>query len=363
MNYLKSLEAAWRCHKKPRAKDAPTVISTFAGCGGSSLGYSMAGFRECLAVEWNASAVKTFRANFPKVPVFAGDIAQLGVDQCIELSGMAPGELDIFDGSPPCQGFSTAGKRQLDDDRNQLFLQFVRLIEGMQPKVLVMENVSGMVKGKMKILFAEILTTLRSLGYRVKARVLNAKYFGVPQSRSRIIFIGVREDLGIEPTHPRPLGHPITTWEAVGHLGDIQDPSTNHVWIDESPDGRNTKGWGMAFKAKQGDVYSGDKRRDNWNKPASCITTASLAGPYLRSVCCHPQFTRTWSLQEIQMLGSFPTGFKFVKDGNTERDKLRSTWMQIGNCVPPLFMQAIAKHIRTDILEGISLDAQASMTA
>src|SRR5699024_2204750 len=144
----------------PRADDAPTVISTFAGCGGSSLGYSMAGYREPLAVEWEQNAVDTFRLNFPDVPVYHGDIAKLSVDECLSMTGLQPGELDVFDGSPPCQGFSTAGKRQIDDERNQLFREYVRLLKGLKPKVFVMENVSGMVKGKMKLLFAEILREL-----------------------------------------------------------------------------------------------------------------------------------------------------------------------------------------------------------
>ena len=89
----------------------PTVISTFAGCGGSSLGYQMAGYRELLAVEWDDNAVETFRLNFPDVPVYHGDIAALSVEECLSLAGLKSGELDVFDGSPPCQGFSTAKLR------------------------------------------------------------------------------------------------------------------------------------------------------------------------------------------------------------------------------------------------------------
>jgi hypothetical protein len=92
----------------------------FAGCGGSSLGYSMAGYRELLAVEWDDHAVETFKANFPDVPVFHCDIAKLSVEEALRLTSLQPGELDVLDGSPPCQGFSTAGKRKMDDGRNQL---------------------------------------------------------------------------------------------------------------------------------------------------------------------------------------------------------------------------------------------------
>jgi len=176
-------------------KESPTVISTFAGCGGSSLGYHWAGFRELLAVEWDDHAVATFQENFPGVPVYHGDIGQLSVDDCLALAGIARGELDVFDGSPPCQGFSQAGKRNLEDPRNQLFAEFVRLLTGLQPRVFVMENVAGLVRGHMKQVFLEIMDCLRGAGYHVEAQLMNAKYFEVPQCRKRVIFVGVREDI------------------------------------------------------------------------------------------------------------------------------------------------------------------------
>jgi DNA (cytosine-5)-methyltransferase 1 len=194
-DYRAHLEYCWQEHLKPKDKNAPTVVSLFAGCGGSSLGYSMAGFRELLAVEWDDHAVETFKANFPEVPVWHGDIAKLSVEECLRITGLKPGELDVLDGSPPCQGFSTAGKRKMDDSRNQLFREYIRLLRGLQPKVLVMENVSGMVKGRMKIIFVEILKSLKESGYHVSARLMNAMYYGVPQSRQRMIFVGVREDI------------------------------------------------------------------------------------------------------------------------------------------------------------------------
>jgi DNA (cytosine-5)-methyltransferase 1 len=194
-DYPAFLEACWEEHLKPKAEDAPTVISLFAGCGGSSLGYSMAGYRELLAVEWDDHAVETFKMNFPDVPVWHGDITGLSLEESLQIAEIRPGELDVLDGSPPCQGFSTAGKRNMDDGRNQLFREYVRLLQDFQPKVFVMENVSGMVKGKMKLIFAEILRELKDCGYYAEARLMNAMYFGVPQSRQRIIIIGVRIDL------------------------------------------------------------------------------------------------------------------------------------------------------------------------
>ena len=100
--YVAALEEAWAAHLAGRAPGAPTVVSLFAGCGGSSLGYSMAGFRELLAVEWDNRAVDIFKLNFPSVPVYLEDIRSLSVRHCLGLAGLRPGELDLLDGSPPC---------------------------------------------------------------------------------------------------------------------------------------------------------------------------------------------------------------------------------------------------------------------
>ena len=196
LTYPEILEIAWNEHLAPRAKNAPTVISTFAGGGGSSLGYSMAGYKELLAVEWDNNAVETFKLNFPDVPVYHGDISKLSVKQCMKLAGLKnEGELDLLDGSPPCQGFSVSGKRDFSDNRNLLFNEYVRLLRGLKPKVFIMENVKGLVIGKMKLIFADIMRELKASGYNVVCKLMNAKYFYVPQVRNRLIFIGVRNDI------------------------------------------------------------------------------------------------------------------------------------------------------------------------
>ncbi len=200
------------------------VISTFSGCGGSSLGYELAGGEILLAIEWDNNAVETYRLNFPNTPIYHGDIAKLSVEECCKLANIKPGELDILDGSPPCQGFSTAGKRIMDDPRNSLFKEYVRLLRGLKPKVFVMENVSGLIKGKMKLVFAEIMKELKVSGYDVKCRLMNAKYYNVPQSRQRVIFIGVRSGADIELKFPSPQSKPIPTIDTIGHLSETNGP-------------------------------------------------------------------------------------------------------------------------------------------
>lgn len=307
-DYPAHLERCWQEHLLPREENAPTVISTFAGGGGSSLGYSMAGFSELLAVEWDDNAVETFKLNFD-VPVYHGDIKELMTEKVLEMTGLEVGELDILDGSPPCQGFSTAGKRQLSDRRNDLYLEFSRLLRGLQPKVFVMENVSGMVKGKMKLVFAEILKDLKSAGYNVSVRLLNAMYFGVPQSRQRLIFIGVRNDLGIVPSHPKAETKVISSLRYLP--GEFK---------------------GLKFL--------------NWRNRGKNDT--------LSDIC--PAITKTGITIEgrrvlrdakvVQMFQSFPKEFSFY--GNE-----KSGLSVFANSVPPLMMRSIALHIRREILDRL----------
>lgn len=327
MTYLEVLDSAWRDHLAPRAEDAPTVISLFAGCGGSSLGYSMAGYRELLAVEWDANAVETFRLNAPDVPVFHGDIATLGVERCLSLAGIAPGELDVLDGSPPCQGFSTAGKREMSDDRNQLFHEFTRLLSGLRPRAFVMENVSGMVKGKMRLIFVEILRELKSCGYRVSARLLNAMCFGVPQSRQRLIVIGVRDDLGILPTHPRAATGPTSYRAAVADLS-----STAQCGPPPTP--LREQRWRAT---RRGDAHSQrfSLLRLAWDRPAPTVLGVSGSGGHM-----HPDEPRLLNVAELRRVASFPDQFEFAGDWTDAVSR-------IGNSVPPLFMRAIAQHLRS----------------
>lgn len=342
-NYLDILEMAWLDHLKPRDPNAPTIISLFAGAGGSSLGYSMAGFRELLAVEWDKNAVETFKMNFPDIPVYFGDICNLSVNECLQITKLKSRELDILDGSPPCQGFSTAGKRIMDDSRNQLFREYIRLLRGLMPKVFIMENVSGMVKGKMKLIFTEIMRELKASGYKVSARLMNMMYFNVPQSRERIIFIGVREDLGIKPSYPKVAGRPILVKEAFYKLPDFNKEEL--YW-------KGKKGLEIIRNMRPGEDGSisserisgnGNKwfnlRRISYDLPGQTITKASGGSSLI-----HPIEDRILGLPEYKRLSSFPDSFQFI--GNKYNFKAR-----IGNSVPPLFMQAIALHIKSEILQ------------
>lgn len=345
-SYVDVLEEAWQQHLAPCAGDAPTVISLFAGCGGSSLGYSMAGYRELLAVEWDNNAVETFRLNFPDVPVYHGDITKLTVEEVLERTGLRVGELDVLDGSPPCQGFSTAGKRDMADARNQLFREYVRLLRGLRPKAFIMENVSGMVKGKMKLIFAEILRELKASGYRVSARLMNAMYFDVPQSRERMIFVGVREDLGVEPSHPRGRTRPYAVWDAWEGVTDREPATKTNSLTPKLPYLKMGEGLGRANARMGRKSQSGNAvKRLHPQRPSNTVSKfiADGAGGLI-----YPTEDRYISIQEVKRIGSFPDDFHLIGDNKQQ-------WALIGNSVPPLFLRAIAAHLRSAILaEGLT---------
>jgi len=298
----------------------------------------LAGGKVLLAVEQNDNAVATYRLNFPDTPIFHGDICKLSVDECCKQAGIVSGELDVLDGSPPCQGFSTAGKRVFGDSRNDLFKEFARLLRGLQPKAFIMENVSGMVKGKMRLTFAECLKELKESGYRVKARLLDAMYFNVPQSRKRMIFIGTREDLQIEPTHPKAQSMPRTVRQAIGHLplgtpGNHQ-PQVIEAWYKSKP--------GQSLRKADQFVGSFQSCRLSPDKPSSTQIKTHRNW--------HFSVPRQLNNLEMSIIGGFPPGFKW--HGNKG-----DVCNRIGNSVPPPFMQAIAGHVAS-LIAGKTAEVQ-----
>lgn len=207
-----------------------TVASTFSGCGGSSLGYRMAGYRVAWASEFVLAAREAYLANAaPHTIVDDRDIREVQPDDVLTAIGMAAGELDLLDGSPPCSSFSTAGRREAGWGRSKkysdteqrtddLFHEFARILCGIQPRTFVAENVSGLVKGTAKGYFLRILAELKGCGYQVNARLLDAQWLGVPQARQRLIFIGVRDDLHAQPVHPTPLPYRYSVRDALPQI-------------------------------------------------------------------------------------------------------------------------------------------------
>ena len=320
----------------------PKVVSLFAGCGGSSLGYKMAGYEELLAIDFDQDSVDTFRMNFPETPVWLADITQINAEQILQACSLRKRELDILDSSPPCQGFSTAGKREVNDSRNSLFEHHCRMLTGLQPKVFVMENVSGMAKGKMKGMFLEILKRLKDCGYVVKCKLMNAANYDVPQSRCRLIFIGVRKDLNIIPSFPKPTGRIITVRDAFRGLPKQTADRPMKEWLKNAYyelDRTKTTNERVFKKYKGTKGGSFSTIRLVMDRPSVTLIKSEIA----ISGLIHPTEPRYLTEAELKRICSFPDSFKFTSRTNACK--------RMGNAVMPNMMKAIATHIRENILE------------
>ncbi|KKL60197.1 hypothetical protein LCGC14_2207740, partial [marine sediment metagenome] len=393
---------------------------TFAGAGGSCLGYRMAGYRVVWANEVDPHAIATYRVNHPKTHLETGDIRKVTGESLLaqlDQLGIAKGELDILDGSPPCTVFSMAGKRakkwgvkeehagttQTVDD---LFFEYARLVEAVQPRVFIAENVKGLVTGVAKGYFKLILKRLRDCGYNVKARVLDAQWLGVPQSRQRVIFIGVRNDLARKPAFPFPFPYRYSLSEAcpgiIGH--EYQTAGFKDAVTKEGQPARTITNWnqsggrGFAIVRRGHGFFPGERRsldkpastvltnteslgliergvsikgyaiEKEWNKlkegessnkyfqlvkasqskPSPCIT--SLGGKASRAGVTHPTERRKFSIAELRRICSFPDDFKLAGSYSKQ-------WARLGNSVPPLMMKAIAEVVRDEILLKVKADA------
>ena len=299
------------------------VASTFSGCGGSCLGYRMAGYRVAYANEFIEEAQKTYRINHPTSFLDTRDIRDVKAEEILEKVNVDRGKLDILDGSPPCAAFSTAGKREAGwgkikaySDKAQrvddLFFEYIRLIDGIRPKVFVAENVSGLVKGTAKGYFKKILGALAEPGYNVSCRILDAQWLGVPQMRQRTIFIGVRNDLNLEPVHPSPLPYRYSVKDVCPHIKWIQTGSFCSEWRKSDE--------------PMGTIVQSDGARSH------------------RSQCADSEGKRKFTIAELAKISGFPDDFVFT-------GTFAQQWERIGRAVPPIMMASIARTVATKILD------------
>lgn len=339
------------------------VVSTFSGGGGSCLGYRMAGYRVLYANEFVEEAQRTYKANHPNSYLDTRDIRTVSAESILEITGMKRGEIDIFDGSPPCCAFSTAGKREdgwnhensYSDGKTQraddLFFEYARLLNGLQPKVFVAENVSGLVKGKAKGYFKLILRALKDCGYEVTARLVDAKWLGVPQSRQRLIFVGVRKDLveefDVHPVHPTPFAELVSLEEA---LRTVENNADELEYVREEMDHYKIGNVLKIIPKNPPRAISADKYmngsyfnliRESMFTP--CSTICQMNGVPGRSGNCHPLEDRKFTVSELRRITSIPDDFILTGD-------YRQQWERLGRMVPPLMMKAIASTIAKEIL-------------
>lgn len=365
------------------------VIDLFAGCGGLSLGFEMAGFRIPLAVEKDTWAAETYAYNHSNTKVVTEDITQI-----FDFNNLiAPTTtIDGIIGGPPCQGFSLSGNRDKNDPRNSLFMDFVRFVKHFTPKFFVMENVSGilsMTTQNGELVKDVILEEYNKIGYNVEIFQLNAAEFGVPQSRIRVFFIGLKKDIVYNKTTLTPHGFlfgndQITIHDAIMDLPQIQagegseesaydkEPITeyqtwargtcsilhNHVAMRHTPRlverfshinfGESVADVAEEYQQRKrgdatkisGKVFSQNNMRPFPDKPSPTIP-ASFQSNFI-----HPYLNRNYTAREGARLQSFPDNYVFLGKRTTMSwEKNLSQYQQIGNAVPPLLAKAIAQSI------------------
>ncbi len=362
--------------------EARQFISFFSGIMGMDSGFERSGMK-CLAVnDIDRRACATLKANLEKRPkkhrpkLYEGDIRSLdSATLCSDL-GVRPGDLFALIGGPPCQAFSTAGRRLgLNDERGNVFLHFIDLIATLQPKYAIFENVRGLLSAPLvhrphnqrgsgfapltwqeqpKGALRQILSRLRETGYETTFTLYNTANFGVPQTRERLIFFASREGKPvpfIAPTHSETgcgsLKRWVTLRDAIGHLGSrvceggvfperrlkyYKMLREGQNWRD-LPDSLQQKAMGKSFFSGGG--KTGFYRRLAWDKPCpTLVTSPTMPATDL----CHPDLLRPLSVEEYAAIQTFPEEFTLV--GSTA-DKYR----QLGNAVPCLFAEAIANHV------------------
>lgn len=219
------LEDSSQKQKRSDSTRRPIGVDLFAGAGGLSLGLEQAGFDVAAAVEYDPVHAATHEFNFPATKVLCADVSapleaetlRSAVREGLELHGQDPGawdgEIDLIAGGPPCQGFSSIGRRLVDDKRNQLVFHFFRLVSELRPRYFVMENVPGMIRGGHAGILERLIREFDKSGYRFaddqRYRILNAADFGVPQERHRLFLIGTREDQHVTAEPPTPRVTPV----------------------------------------------------------------------------------------------------------------------------------------------------------
>ena len=362
-------------------KELFNVISTFAGGGGSSTGYRLAGGKILAVNEFVEEAQNTYRENYPDTIIIPGDIKKLTGTYLMEQAGVKVSELDILDGSPPCSAFSMAGSvshgegrthadafgktKQYSDIKGvenveDLFFEFLRVAKDIKPKVIIGENVEGLTMGEAKEYFHKIQNTFEEIGYLIVADVLDASYFGVPQSRKRCFFIGVREDVAdaiglnfmtMYQLYPDKNEFRTTLGEAINDVVNEDKEELDYLIDKISPE--KAVGKTLMKMPKDPDkVLTGmdyhekghhfNLKRSSLRKPCPTITAmGNLAGV---AGTCHPLEDRKFTIKELKRIMSLPEDFKL-----TGKHKQQSE--RIGRMVPPLMMKALAESVYNKVLK------------
>lgn len=336
-----------------------TFIDLFCGAGGMSYGFEMAGFKPVLAIDNWQDALDTYNHNNPSGRTLCADISNIDVKKVASEYGLK--NVDLIIGGPPCQGYSIAGKRIVDDIRNKLYKSFVSFVAYFSPKAFVMENVPNILSIGDGIVRESILNDFRELGYDVQYKVLTASDYGVPQNRKRAIFVGLKKGSFSFPE--QSVVNKVTASEALSDLpeGSVDDgieyqmseqseyqkwarskskgiynhevtshsEKTRHI-ISLVPDGGNYKDLPVEFQSTR-KVHIAWTRL-NSKKPSITIDTGHRHH-------FHYCYNRIPTVRECARIQSFPDDYVFLKTKTSQ-------YKQVGNAVPPLMAAAIAEEIK-----------------
>lgn len=356
------------CEAKPLNRAANKTyrsIELFAGAGGLALGLEKAGFEAVLLNEWDKHACQTLRTNRPEWNVAEDDVSQLDFTPY-------RGKVDFLSGGFPCQAFSYAGKGEgFNDIRGTMFFQFARAVAEVQPKVVLGENVRGLVNHDKGRTLATIKQTLQDLGYTlVEPRVLNAVNYRVPQKRERIFIVGIRNDLADKAQFawPEPFERIMTMTDAL-KAGELYatdvPPSEGQLYPEHKKAVMDLVPPGGCWRDLPDDVAraymkgsyflgggrTGMARRLSWHEPSLTLTCAPAQNQTER---CHPDETRPLTVREYARIQTFPDDWQFS-------GSMGQKYKQIGNAVPVHLAEAVGRSL-IDVLaqldEAISPTAQ-----
>lgn len=313
-----------------RGGDTPqsdyTLIELFAGAGGLALGLENAGLKSKVLVEIDKTAASTLRHNRPHWNVMQADVSTVSFER---------GSADIVTGGFPCQAFSYAGKQLgFEDTRGTLFFEYARIVKEIQPKVLLAENVRGLVNHDKGRTLSTMVSVLENIGYTIEWKVLRAQYLDVAQKRARLVIIGVRNDLDIPIVFPEEKAYTINLREALWNV----PPSTGQRYSEKKtaimehiPEGGHWKDLPDELQRQYmgssyflGGGHTGIARRLSWDAPSLTLTCHPAQ---MRTERCHPSETRPLTVREYARIQSFPDDWEFL--GSTT-----SQYRQIGNAVP-----------------------------
>lgn len=335
-----------------------TAIDLFSGCGGLSLGLEKAGFNITTAIEIDPLAAKTYKRNHPDTFVIQEDVSKISISNLRKITGLKKGGLDLLAGCPPCQGFSRIkrkNKKAFNDPRNNLILEFARLVRELRPKLVLLENVPGLAQDRR---FRKFLKQLDETGYKYKWGILDAADFGVPQRRKRLIMMASR--IG-NVNLPKPLGSRKSVRQTIGFLPRpaistdplqkllIHNTERIHNMIGMIPkDGGSRSALSKKYLLDchiktEGfrDVYG----RMKWNDVSPTLTGGCFNPSKGRFL--HPRQNRAITMREAALLQSFPTNYFFDSAAG-----LISNARLIGDALPPKFGEAQGLELKKVLMKA-----------